>query len=228
MNSINSYEIPIRNDELFDRETGYAFATEEEILLNYNIFTFFDQMKTKSSDSEFIFDSESIPYWLPFISTRLKELTSMEVNWDGEGAPPVNEAIAKFAINLLLTIHTPIMKKPPAIVPLFNGDLQIEWRDQNFYIVVHVIEPKRMVAMRSITAEKRREYEKVSTDFALIKRWVVELFEKHNPERKTPFITMIRQKKEANILPISDRSQTELSIGNHFVNSMPSEFPTAA
>ena len=178
--------------------------------------------------SDFIDEYYKVLPWWSLINSRLNELTRLEENWDGEGAPPVKKAIAKFVIELLLTIHSPIMKKPPAIVPLFNGDLQIEWRDQNFYIVVHVIEPKRMVAMRSITAEKRREYEKVSTDFALIKRWVVELFEKHNPERKTPFITMIRQKKEANILPISDRSQTELSIGNHFVNSMPSEFPTAA
>ncbi|MCX8506104.1 MAG: hypothetical protein ORN98_05770 [Alphaproteobacteria bacterium] len=178
--------------------------------------------------TDFIDEHYKVPPWWSLINSRLSELKSLEENWDGEGAPPVNKAIAKFTIELLLTIHSPIMKKPPAIVPLFNGDLQIEWRDQNFYIVVHVIEPKRMVAMRSITAEKRREHTKVSTDFALIKRWVVELFEKHSPEQKSPFITMIRQKTEANILPISDRSQTKLSIGNHFVNSIPSEFRNAA
>ena len=123
------------------------------------------------------------PAWMPIVRKEIFELTKLTDNWDGEGALPVSVQVAEFSIYFLQAIYTDVMTKAPAIVPLYSGDMQIEWRDDNYYIVSHIIEPNRIAVMRSIIAEKRTEYGNISDDFNIVKTWLIELFSKHNSNK---------------------------------------------
>jgi hypothetical protein len=70
--------------------------------------------------------ADVIPAWFFAVSSGVLALMDLGEDWDSYGAPPLDRAAAKHALELLLTIsdrETP----PPAVVPVPNGSIQIEW-----------------------------------------------------------------------------------------------------
>lgn len=60
---------------------------------------------------------------------RLAGLETLEYDWDGEGALPIDHEIIQAAERLLRTLVP--ARNMPAIVPLPSGSVQFEWRSGN-------------------------------------------------------------------------------------------------
>lgn len=70
-------------------------------------------------------DAES-PNWLQPVTNRLEELLALPFNWDHHGAQSIDERHAISAITFLGKVMSP-GTPAPAIVPVGNGTIQLEW-----------------------------------------------------------------------------------------------------
>lgn len=64
--------------------------------------------------------------WLPSSIKRIESLTALAAGWDSYGARPVQADAAVQAVSFLLTAAFPEAPEP-AIVPVADGGIQIEW-----------------------------------------------------------------------------------------------------
>jgi hypothetical protein len=64
--------------------------------------------------------------WFGGALARITELTGLQENWDGDGAPKVEAKWVAEAVVFLTQIAHPGIAEP-SIVPLADGGLQIEW-----------------------------------------------------------------------------------------------------
>jgi hypothetical protein len=63
-----------------------------------------------------------------FVSAEIEQLRALKLGWDGRHAPVLDERILRAAERVLRTLE-PYLTTRPAIVPLVNGSVQIEWHD---------------------------------------------------------------------------------------------------
>jgi hypothetical protein len=64
--------------------------------------------------------------WLTTAVTRIEHLTALAANWDSYGAQPVTAEAAVAAVRFLLNAAYPEIAAP-AVVPLPDGGVQLEW-----------------------------------------------------------------------------------------------------
>ncbi|HXY56974.1 MAG TPA: hypothetical protein VEH76_00170 [Methylocystis sp.] len=115
--------------------------------------------------------------WREAVVARLNELCALPIGWDGYKAPPVSFTNANFALQMLVSA-CPSCAKEPQIVPGPDGDLQIEWHTLSADIELHVRAPYVVDASRVRQSDPDREEEHhLTTDFAIVARWLTELSE---------------------------------------------------
>ncbi len=68
------------------------------------------------------------PDFRPIINQQLDRLASLQANWDGEGAEPIDPQIIQVARQLAEGLPGNLVG-PPAVVPMAAGNLQFEWND---------------------------------------------------------------------------------------------------
>lgn len=64
--------------------------------------------------------------WLRSAITRIEDLTALAAGWDGYEASAIDAGVALQAVRFLLDHAYPAVPQP-AIVPLADGGIQIEW-----------------------------------------------------------------------------------------------------
>lgn len=71
--------------------------------------------------------------WRFVVEARLKKLADYAEGWDGYQSPPPHPSVIAYArsvLNSVMKFDTP----PPAIVPMSEGGLQLEWHRQGYDI----------------------------------------------------------------------------------------------
>ena len=69
---------------------------------------------------------------------RLEELLNLKTNWNGHGAGPVSPRAADCARAMWAALEG-IGMKPPQLVPLDGGSLQMEWHEGGFDIEIQIM-----------------------------------------------------------------------------------------
>ena len=85
---------------------------------------------------------KSIPSWVKPTIARLVDVQRLPENWDSYGSHPIKAELIKNALGVLgATMSQNI--PAPAVVPLADGGLQLEWhrRQQDLEIVFSADEP---------------------------------------------------------------------------------------
>ncbi len=80
--------------------------------------------------------AEPLP-WLGSVVDRLNEVALLEAGWDGDNAMPPTQEAGLAAIRAVCEVmwrDTPV----PAIVPMFDGGLQVEWHRRDLDIEMTV------------------------------------------------------------------------------------------
>lgn len=80
------------------------------------------------------------PVWQAQVEQRIAELKLLKEGWDGAAAKPVDRHVAGYALELLESLCA-WDTKPPAIVPMFNGGLQIEWHTNGVDVEISIARP---------------------------------------------------------------------------------------
>lgn len=115
--------------------------------------------------------------WHKAVRSKMDELCSLPVGWDGYSAPPVSFSVAYFAMSVLALV-CPLDAPAPQIVPGPNGDLQIEWHTHDADIELHVRHPNEVVAWRlSPVTPSDGEEVRLTTDFKIVAKWLEDLSE---------------------------------------------------
>ena len=88
----------------------------------------------------------SFPKWLKNAYLNLEQLSVLEENWNGRGAPEINSGILVAAEELFLGIRNrlPLDFPSPAIIPLEDGRLQIEWATRIKYVEIEFLDIYRV------------------------------------------------------------------------------------
>ncbi len=81
------------------------------------------------------------PAWFEPVVHRLRALASLPPNWDSYGARPIRSECAQEAIRLLLYALQPD-DPMPAIVPVPQGGLQLEWHEAGVDVEVEIESPR--------------------------------------------------------------------------------------
>ncbi|KJC35653.1 hypothetical protein UP09_30995 [Bradyrhizobium sp. LTSP885] len=77
---------------------------------------------------------------------RLSALAPLGDNWDQRGSAAVRADVLQFAWNILVQIM-PYDGKPPVIVPLGNGGVQLEWSTSAAALEIEVSRPFEVSAL---------------------------------------------------------------------------------
>ena len=86
-----------------------------------------------------IVTTPELPSWITPTTSTLSGLLNLPENWDSYGAQRIQEATVVKVLKLLAQILG-INSPPPAVVPLSDGGIQIEWhrKQQDLEICFHV------------------------------------------------------------------------------------------
>lgn len=102
--------------------------------------------------------------WVGAVRRSLEQLLELDDNWDGRGSRAVSPDTALFAFQLL-TQTMPPSGVAPAIVPLGNGALQLEWHTLAADLEVEVGKPNSVsVWYASHESDDEQAFE-ATTDF---------------------------------------------------------------
>jgi hypothetical protein len=120
--------------------------------------------------------SRSHNFWpndaVKIIETLKRELT---YGWDGYQGQPLNQSTVDFAITVLQRISNAETPRP-AIVPVSDGSLQIEWHTNTCDIEIHVRAPNKVHAWRYVVGgDNDGEPIDLSSDFREIQPWIATL-----------------------------------------------------
>jgi hypothetical protein len=84
--------------------------------------------------------------WAKPTIERLVALAPLRDNWDNRGSAAVRADVLSFAWNVLTQIM-PDDGKPPVIVPIGNGGVQLEWSSRDAELEIEVVRPYEMSAL---------------------------------------------------------------------------------
>lgn len=102
--------------------------------------------------------------WVGSVKATLENLLKLGHNWDGRGSGRISPDTASFAFQLMTQTMPPI-GLAPAIVPLGNGALQLEWHTLAADLEVEVTKPNAVsVWYVNHESEEEEEFE-TTTDF---------------------------------------------------------------
>ena len=102
--------------------------------------------------------------WVGSVKTTLENLLELGHNWDGRGSGRISPDTALFAFQLM-TQTMPPTGLAPAIVPLGNGALQLEWHTSAADLEIEVSKPNSVsVWYANHELDSEEEFE-TTTDF---------------------------------------------------------------
>ena len=77
--------------------------------------------------------------WFSRVCNRLDEIAKLGAGWDGYGAPPIENLNRHFAAMLLSGVSAEVRAMPfPAITPMSDGGIMIEWESATHEFTVEV------------------------------------------------------------------------------------------
>ena len=84
--------------------------------------------------------AHQVPEWLDRTVARLNELGVMHHGWDGAGARPPTQTAGVAALRAVMEIMSALddAAPVPAIVPMFDGGIQLEWHSHDLDIEITV------------------------------------------------------------------------------------------
>jgi hypothetical protein len=86
---------------------------------------------------------------------RIAELKSMPDDWDSYGSPRVQQLAARRAVGVVCAAATEEVR-PPQIVPVSGGGLQIEWTSANRELEIEIL-PDGSIEYLAVEAERTDE-----------------------------------------------------------------------
>lgn len=97
-----------------------------------------------------------LPEWFPAAARAYATLTALEENWDSYGAKKIKFRAFEQAMSILFRAM-PAGLPAPALVPLGDGGIQLEWhrRQQDFEITLPSDKPATFFYLNRETSEER-------------------------------------------------------------------------
>lgn len=89
---------------------------------------------------------------------RVKELTELSENWDGDHAKPIDWNVLNDVVRFLKWLGEQQHFVEPFIVPTFNGLLQIEWHGEKRLLEIEGVKEGWVVGGTIIHDDSRRDY----------------------------------------------------------------------
>ncbi len=102
--------------------------------------------------------------WVPVVRRAMEQLLDLQDNWDDRGSGPVSPDTALFAFQLLAYTMPPTGNSP-AIVPLGNGALQLEWHTGSADLEIEVTKPNSVSVWYANHDSGHEQEIEVTTDF---------------------------------------------------------------
>lgn len=118
--------------------------------------------------------------WFSNLKSRLDELTSLPVGWDGYTGQPVSFQCARFVANMLERLCQDDVPAP-SLVPGSDGSLQVEWHRNMFDVELDVLGVHNVVATRVNLRTDEEEVLEIQSDFTEIAEWIRALSEEAYP-----------------------------------------------
>lgn len=81
--------------------------------------------------------SGSVPQWVEVLVERMNAVAVLEKGWDGDRARPVTAHAAESALQVLQETMAP-QTVAPAVVPVADGGLQLEWHLRGVDLEIYV------------------------------------------------------------------------------------------
>jgi hypothetical protein len=78
--------------------------------------------------------------WIKPVMTRVQQLLSFQRDWDGRGSAAVRTEAVSFAIHVLSSAMAPATR-PPSIIPLGHGGVQLVWSNDDAELEIEVVAP---------------------------------------------------------------------------------------
>lgn len=95
----------------------------------------------------------------PQLHLRIKELSELNANWDGEGAKTVKpHVLADVVETLKRLVQRTNNFRDPFLAPSFDGFVQIEWHDKKRSLEIEAVNQGWSVAGTMIGADGKRLY----------------------------------------------------------------------
>lgn len=112
--------------------------------------------------------------WFNQLCTRLDELTSLPVGWDGYLGQPVSFQSANFVANMLERLYQDNVPAP-SLVPGSDGSVQVEWHRNSYDVELDVLGVQQVIATRVHCGTGEEETIDIQSDFSDIVDWIREL-----------------------------------------------------
>lgn len=115
--------------------------------------------------------------WTKELKSKLNELTSLRVGWDGYKGQPVSYTRAAFAAAILDKLYVDGISVP-SLVPGGDGTLQIEWHCNNFDIEIDILDANSVVASKYDHVTNTDEELVIKSDFTKVWGWLLAMVER--------------------------------------------------
>jgi len=102
--------------------------------------------------------------WLNSVCSRLRELDVLSEGWDGYGAPAIENPTISFTAILLYAVWQEALALPmPAITPMSDGSIMVEWRSGTHELTTEVSGPNCVhVFLEDLGSEVVEEFQTTS------------------------------------------------------------------
>ena len=90
---------------------------------------------------------DELPEWSRDVIQQISQLGDLGSNWDSYGGKPIDPYCAMAAIQLVLTVRDSSIPSP-AVVPLNNGGIQLEWHQRGVDLEIAVHSPIHLLDIR--------------------------------------------------------------------------------
>lgn len=112
--------------------------------------------------------------WGTNLVTRLNELTSLPIGWDGYRGRPVPFYLAHFVASMLERLCQEDVPAP-SLVPGSDGSVQAEWHRNGYDVELDVLDVQKVVATRYNVNTGNEEVLEIQDDFSAVIPWILAL-----------------------------------------------------
>ena len=120
-------------------------------------------------------DAETAASLSAQLRQKINELLTLEPNWDGENAKPVNPQVVADVVETLKRLCQQTDKfREPFLAPTFDGFVQMEWREKTRSLDIEAVNKGWSAVGTEIGPDGRRHYhtaEFARNDFARLTKF---------------------------------------------------------
>ena len=111
-------------------------------------------------------------HWEEALTSRIGDLISLPIGWDGYNGKPVSWQCAQFAMEILQRLYRENVP-PPSIVPGSDGSLQMEWHRNGYDVELDILSVNNVVATLICHDNESEDQElEIGNDFSPIVAWI--------------------------------------------------------